>query len=92
MFSVESDAYPGYSAMQDFVHGCVKNRSPLTNARTHCKQVSVASIDIRDFYPSVNYNMVYRLWERAGLGTKASEGFDEADHDAWMLASGRANE
>ena len=53
-----------------FVHGCVKNRSPLTNARTHCKQVSLASIDIRDFYPNVSYNMVYKLWGRLGLGPK----------------------
>lgn len=56
--------------LPDFVHGCVKNRSPLTNARTHCKQVSVASIDIRDFYHNVNHNMVYRLWGRLGFGPK----------------------
>ena len=52
------------------VHGCVKQRSPFTNAWIHRGQVSVASVDIRDFYPNVDFNMVYRLWVRLGLGPK----------------------
>ena len=56
--------------LPDAVHGCVKQRSPFTNAWTHRNQVSVASIDIRDFYPNVDFNMVYRLWGRLGLGPK----------------------
>ena len=53
-----------------FVHGCVKGRSTFTNAWPHRDQVSIASIDIRDFYPHVDFNKVYRLWGRLGLGPK----------------------
>ena len=52
------------------VHGCVKHRSPLTNASTHRNQPSLASIDIRDFYPNVDFNKVYKLWGKLGLGPK----------------------
>ena len=53
-----------------FVHGCVKHRSTFTNAWTHRNRPSIASIDIRDFYPNVDFNKVYRLWIRLGLGPK----------------------
>ena len=52
------------------VHGCVKHRSPLTNASTHQGQPSVASVDIRDFYPNVDFNRVYRLWVKLRFGPK----------------------
>ena len=56
--------------LPDFVHGCVKRRSTFTNAWSHRDQASLASIDIRDFYPNVDFNKVYRLWGRLGLGPK----------------------
>ena len=56
--------------LPDFVHGCVKARSTFTNAWPHRDQASIASIDIRNFYPSVDFNKVYRLWGRLGLGPK----------------------
>ena len=56
--------------LPDFVHGCVKERSTFTNAWPHRDQASIASIDIRDFYPHVDFNKVYRLWGRLGLGPK----------------------
>ena len=56
--------------LPDFVHGCVKERSTFTNAWPHRDQASIASIDIRDFYPNVDFNKVYRLWGRLGLGPK----------------------
>ena len=56
--------------LPDFVHGCVKGRSTFTNAWSHRGQASLASIDIRDFYPNVDFNKVYRLWGRLGLGPK----------------------
>ena len=56
--------------LSDSVHGCVKQRSTLTNASTHLGHPSIASIDIRDFYPNVDFNKVYRLWARLGLGPK----------------------
>ena len=59
--------------LPDFVHGCVKERSTFTNAWSHRDQASIASIDIRDFYPSVDFNKVYRLWGRLGLGPKLAK-------------------
>ena len=56
--------------LSDSVHGCVKQRSTLTNASTHLGHPSIASIDIRDFYPNVDFNKVYRLWATLGLGPK----------------------
>ena len=47
-----------------------KERSTFTNAWPHRDQASIASIDIRDFYPNVDFNKVYRLWGRLGLGPK----------------------
>lgn len=50
------------------VHGCVAGRSALTNASCHVGQPSLASVDIKDFYPSVTTEMVYDVWEqRVGL-------------------------
>ena len=56
--------------LPDSVHGCVKQRSTLTNASTHLGHPSLASIDIRDFYPNVDFNKVYKLWATLGLGPK----------------------
>ena len=56
--------------LPDFVHGCVKKRSTFTNAWPHRDQAGIASIDIRDFYPNVDFNKVYLLWGRLGLGPK----------------------
>jgi retron-type reverse transcriptase len=50
------------------VHGCVRGRSPLTNATTHRGQPNVASIDIKTFYPSVTNAAIYKLWIRLGYG------------------------
>lgn len=57
--------------VEDFVHGCVAGRSPYTNALVHVGQPNVSSIDVKDFYPSLDPIMVYRAWrERVGLGPR----------------------
>jgi hypothetical protein len=57
--------------VEDFVHGCIARRSPYTNALVHVGQRNVASIDVKDFYPSIDPFMVYRVWrERVGLGPR----------------------
>lgn len=51
------------------VHGCVKGRSPLTNAAIHIKSPNVASVDVKHFFPSVTNRMVYRVFRQiVGLG------------------------
>ena len=49
------------------VRGCVRGESPFSNAEPHCDRRNVASIDIRNFYPSVGHGMVYNLWRRLGF-------------------------
>ena len=51
-----------------FVHGCVKGRSPLTNASPHQRRPSLAQVDIKNFYPSVSNVRVYAIWKRLGYG------------------------
>jgi RNA-directed DNA polymerase len=45
------------------LHGCVRGRSPLTNARQHLDQPLVVKIDLADFYPSVTCRMVHSVWQ-----------------------------
>jgi RNA-directed DNA polymerase len=47
--------------LSPIVHGCVKGRSPLSNARVLVKASSVASVDVKHFFPSVTNRMVYRV-------------------------------
>ena len=56
--------------LRDLVHGCVKGRSPLTNARVHVGRASMTHVDIKDFFPSITPSMVYAGWIRLGLGPK----------------------
>jgi hypothetical protein len=58
--------------LPEHVHGCVKRRSPVTNAIGHCGQVNVASIDIKDFYPSVTNRSIYELWLQLGYGFRVA--------------------
>jgi hypothetical protein len=56
------------------VHGCVKGCSPLTNARGVVKAPSLASIDIKNFFPSVRHGMVYRVFlKQIGVGPELAK-------------------
>ena len=58
--------------LDDSVHGCVRGRSPRTHAEIHCGQRNLASIDIKNCFPSVTNTMVFRLLRSAGLGPKVA--------------------
>jgi RNA-directed DNA polymerase len=59
--------------LPDHVHGCVRERSPLSNADVHKGQPNVASVDIKNFYPSVTAHTIRMLWRRLGFGPKTAE-------------------
>jgi RNA-directed DNA polymerase len=59
--------------LPDHVHGCVRGRSPLSNAAVHNGQPNVASIDIKDFYPSVSAQTIFMLWRSLGFGVKVAD-------------------
>ncbi|ODS55136.1 MAG: hypothetical protein ABS36_10340 [Acidobacteria bacterium SCN 69-37] len=44
------------------MHGCVRSRSPLTNALQHTGQETLICLDVRSFYPSVTFRRVHRIW------------------------------
>jgi RNA-directed DNA polymerase len=48
--------------LPDVLHGSVPGRSPRTNAQPHVGKPIVASLDIKDFYPSIRYDRVYSLF------------------------------
>ncbi|MDP8215824.1 MAG: reverse transcriptase domain-containing protein [Candidatus Kaelpia imicola] len=43
---------------KSYVHGFVKKRSILTNARNHVSKSFVGNIDLKDFFPSINFGRV----------------------------------
>jgi len=47
--------------LPDALHGSVPGRSAKTNAQLHTRKRVVASLDIKDFYPSVRFDRVYGL-------------------------------
>jgi RNA-directed DNA polymerase len=50
------------------VHGFVRARSAVSNARTHQRQEWVLRIDIEDFFPSINFGRVYGLFKAHPFG------------------------
>jgi len=43
------------------VHGFTKNRSVLTNAKEHLNKTFVFNVDLKDFFPSINFGRVKGL-------------------------------
>jgi len=55
------------------VHGSRKGCSPLSNASQHVKAPSVASVDVKNFFPSVTNKMVYHVFTHiVGVGPDAA--------------------
>lgn len=52
--------------VSDQAHGFVPGRSILTNARAHAGRAVVANLDLADFFPSIGWRRVRRVFERAG--------------------------
>jgi len=63
-------------SMPPHVQGCVKGRSPGTNAEIHVDQDVVINIDLSDFFGSVSLHMVIQLLsERFHFDEEAAEVF-----------------
>ena len=45
------------------VHGFCFNRSIITNAKEHIKKDVVLNIDLKDFFPSINFGRVYGMFK-----------------------------
>lgn len=44
------------------VHGFINNKSIITNARTHLRKRFVLNVDLKDFFPSINFGRVRGLF------------------------------
>lgn len=44
--------------IRSVVHGFVKNKSIITNAKSHIKKKYVINIDLKDFFPTINFGRV----------------------------------
>lgn len=49
------------------VHGFVRQRSPITNAREHLNRKHVLNIDLKDFFPSITQDRVSGLFATLGV-------------------------
>lgn len=56
----------------DCVHGGVKRRSAISNARCHVGQRVVFSLDLKDFFPSVNPERVRKIFIFFGFGEECA--------------------
>jgi RNA-directed DNA polymerase len=48
--------------LPEYMHGGVKGRSPVTNARLHVGKAAVLNFDIEQFFPSVKPRDVYKMF------------------------------
>jgi len=53
--------------------GFVKNRSIVNNAQIHVKNKIVLNIDIMDFFPSISYGKVYKVFSKIGYDRLVSK-------------------
>jgi len=54
------------------VHGGVKGRSVITNARPHSRKEAVLALDIKDCFPSITPLLVEKVFERLGFQGEAA--------------------
>src|SRR3972149_4199039 len=61
--------------LPESLYGSVMGKSPKTNADRHKEKPFVYGLDIKDFYPSIHYTRVQKLFLRLGC----------SDDIAWLL-------
>lgn len=62
--------------LPNYIHGGIPGRSILSNAEKHVGKDMVANIDIKDFFPSIKFEMVVSTLERIGYD----------DNTSWFIA------
>ncbi|TDG36965.1 RNA-directed DNA polymerase [Pedobacter changchengzhani] len=53
-------------SINDVAHGFIKNRSIVTNATPHLATDIVINVDLKDFFPTINYKRVKGLFHKFG--------------------------
>ena len=58
--------------MHGDVHGFIRGRGIVSNASAHLGREVVVNIDLKDFFPGILANRVYRTYEAMGFGRKSA--------------------
>lgn len=58
--------------VSDAAHGFIKGRSIITNARAHAKSRELLKVDIKDFFPSIQFDKVLKVFESVGYPRNVS--------------------
>mgnify|MGYP005878580941 FL=1 len=58
--------------ISNYANGFVKNKSILTNAQNHLNSECIVNIDIKDFFPTVTLEQVFRIFKYYGYTKKLS--------------------
>jgi RNA-directed DNA polymerase len=58
--------------LPDFVHGGVKKKSNITNAKKHQGNKYILTTDLQEFYPSIKSKRVYNTFVKLGYSTHFS--------------------
>ena len=58
--------------LTDSAHGFIKNKSILTNAKTHLGNKIILKVDIADFFPSIKINRVISIFQKFEYPSKVS--------------------
>lgn len=76
-----------YSAPES-VHGYIKGRGPLSNARVHLGSAAILSVDIRDFFHSISSDMAEDSLAEVGLSAPVATGIVQACTYSHFLPTG----
>ena len=69
-------------------HGGIKRRSVLTNAEPHVSREVVFSVDIKNFFPHVDPERVFRIFRGLGFGDEAARILSKATTWKYQLPQG----
>ena len=58
--------------VSDFAKGFVKNRSIYDNALPHVNKEIVINLDLKDFFPTITYSDVFKIFKYIGYTTEVS--------------------
>lgn len=53
-------------SLPECVHGFVGNKSIVTNANCHVNKKEIGCLDIKDFFPSVSYEQIFKVFKEMG--------------------------
>lgn len=72
----------------DYAHGFIPEKTMYTNAKVHVNQDLILGIDIKDFFPTINFRSVYYVFYSAGYTKKIAWKFADLCTYHWKLPQG----